>query len=187
MKGNHVFTTGQVAKICHVAPRTVTKWFDEGRIKGYRVPGSQDRRITRDALARFLKDNGFPTEALEEAITPVVLALALDDTFALRLQAELGSACELRQAHSAYHAGVLSAVHRPTALAIDFALGRTEALSVARAFRSLPQHNLALLVLLASEDEADLEALVCWQRCLAYRQPCDPALLAGAILEHLED
>ncbi|MFM7043497.1 MAG: response regulator, partial [Planctomycetaceae bacterium] len=25
-----VFTTGQVAKICKVAPRTVSKWFDSG-------------------------------------------------------------------------------------------------------------------------------------------------------------
>ena len=39
-----VFTTGQVAKICKVAPRTVSKWFDSGRLKGYRIPGSQDRR-----------------------------------------------------------------------------------------------------------------------------------------------
>ena len=38
-----VFTTGQVAKICKVAPRTVSKWFDSGRLKGYRIPGSQDR------------------------------------------------------------------------------------------------------------------------------------------------
>ena len=38
-----VFTTGQVAKICKVAPRTVSKWFDSGRLRGYRIPGSQDR------------------------------------------------------------------------------------------------------------------------------------------------
>jgi excisionase family DNA binding protein len=44
-----VFTTGQVAKICKVAPRTVSKWFDSGRLKGYRIPGSQDRRIPRES------------------------------------------------------------------------------------------------------------------------------------------
>lgn len=52
----NVFTTGQVAKICKVAPRTVSKWFDSGRLRGYRIPGSQDRRIPRDALIRFLKE-----------------------------------------------------------------------------------------------------------------------------------
>jgi len=37
-----VFTTGQVAKICKVAPRTVSKWFDSGRFEGLsnsRFPG----------------------------------------------------------------------------------------------------------------------------------------------------
>ena len=51
-----VFTTGQVAKICKVAPRTVSKWFDSGRLKGYRIPGSQDRRIPREYLIKFLKE-----------------------------------------------------------------------------------------------------------------------------------
>ena len=37
-----VFTTGQVAKICQVAARTVGKWFDTGKLRGYRIPGSQE-------------------------------------------------------------------------------------------------------------------------------------------------
>ena len=61
-----VFTTGQVAKICKVAPRTVSKWFDSGRLRGYRIPGSQDRRIPREHLIKFLKENSMPLGALEE-------------------------------------------------------------------------------------------------------------------------
>jgi uncharacterized protein (TIGR02996 family)/excisionase family DNA binding protein len=53
-----VFTTGEVAKICRVAPVTVTRWFDSGRLRGYRIPGSQDRRIPRENLIRFLRENG---------------------------------------------------------------------------------------------------------------------------------
>ena len=51
-----VFTTGQVAKICKVAPRTVSKWFDSGRLRGYRIPGSQDRPQMIGALAKILRD-----------------------------------------------------------------------------------------------------------------------------------
>ena len=36
------------------------KWFDSGRLRGYRIPGSQDRRIPREQLIRFLKENGMP-------------------------------------------------------------------------------------------------------------------------------
>jgi excisionase family DNA binding protein len=61
-----VFTTGQVAKICKVAPRTVIKWFDAGKLKGYKIPGSNDRRIPREALIRFLTEHGMPLGELSE-------------------------------------------------------------------------------------------------------------------------
>jgi uncharacterized protein (TIGR02996 family)/excisionase family DNA binding protein len=53
-----VFTTGQVAKILQVGPRTVAKWFDSGKLKGYRIPGSNDRRIPREHLLRFIREQG---------------------------------------------------------------------------------------------------------------------------------
>ena len=65
-----VLTTGQVAKICSVAPRTVSKWFDSGQLKGYRIPGSQDRRIPAEYLRKFLKDNNMPEQALDEFLNP---------------------------------------------------------------------------------------------------------------------
>jgi excisionase family DNA binding protein len=57
-----IFTTSEVAKICKVAPRTVSKWFDSGRLKGYRIPGSQDRRIPREYLVKFLHDHGMGSD-----------------------------------------------------------------------------------------------------------------------------
>jgi excisionase family DNA binding protein len=63
---NKVFTTGQVARICKVSPRTVTVWFDSGKLRGYRIPGSQNRRIPRDMLIRFLKEHGMPLGGLED-------------------------------------------------------------------------------------------------------------------------
>ena len=63
-KGKNVLTTGDVAKICNVAPRTVSKWFDSGQLKGYRIPGSKDRRIPMNELVRFMKAHNMPIEAL---------------------------------------------------------------------------------------------------------------------------
>ena len=65
-KRKDVLTTGQVAQICNVAPRTVTKWFDSGQLKGYRIPGSRDRRIPTSELIRFMKAHDIPTDVLEE-------------------------------------------------------------------------------------------------------------------------
>src|SRR5580693_10718861 len=60
-----VFTTGEAAKICKVSQQTIIRCFDSGQLKGFRVPGSRFRRIPRDALYRFMKENGIPTDALE--------------------------------------------------------------------------------------------------------------------------
>ena len=56
-----VFTTGQIARLVRVAPRTVSKWFDTGRLQGYHVPGSKDRRIPEASLTKFLAEHGMPT------------------------------------------------------------------------------------------------------------------------------
>jgi excisionase family DNA binding protein len=64
-KRKDVLTTGQVAEICNVAPRTVTKWFDSGQLKGYRIPGSRDRRIPTGELIRFMKAHDIPTDEVE--------------------------------------------------------------------------------------------------------------------------
>src|SRR5262245_41693343 len=55
-----VFTTGQVAHLLGVAPRTVSKWFDRGLLSGYRIPGSNDRRIPREDLLKFIAEHGLP-------------------------------------------------------------------------------------------------------------------------------
>ena len=60
-----VFTTGEAAKICKVSQQTIIRCFDSGQLKGFRVPGSRFRRIPRDVLYKFMKENGIPTDALE--------------------------------------------------------------------------------------------------------------------------
>ncbi len=68
-KGKNVLTTGDVARICNVAPRTVSKWFDSGQLRGYRIPGSKDRRIPLTELVRFMKANNMPApEGTAEAL-----------------------------------------------------------------------------------------------------------------------
>lgn len=67
-----VFTTGEVALLCAVAPRTVSKWFDSGLLKGHRVPGSADRRITRAVLIDFMRSSGMDYSILIPASKIVV-------------------------------------------------------------------------------------------------------------------
>jgi len=68
-----VFTTGEAAKVCKVSQQTIIRCFDSGQLKGFRVPGSRFRRIPRDALYRFMKENGIPTDALESGRRRVLI------------------------------------------------------------------------------------------------------------------
>ena len=72
-KGKNVLTTGDVARICNVAPRTVSKWFDSGQLKGYRIPGSKDRRIPVTELIRFMKAHNMPTDIFPVGQTRVLV------------------------------------------------------------------------------------------------------------------
>src|SRR5258705_10707198 len=72
-KVKDVLTTGEVAKICSVAPRTVSKWFDSGALHGYRIPGSKDRRIPLNQLIRFMKQHGMPLNGLMTGSTRVLI------------------------------------------------------------------------------------------------------------------
>ncbi len=71
-----VYTTGEAAEICKVSQQTIIRCFDSGRLKGFRVPGSRFRRIPREALLQFMKDNGIPPDALESGKTKI---LVVDD------------------------------------------------------------------------------------------------------------
>lgn len=60
--GRTILTTGRVAKLLKVAPRTVNQWVDKGRLKGYRLPGSKDRRVPWSAVVEFAREHGLPLE-----------------------------------------------------------------------------------------------------------------------------
>ena len=156
-----VFTTGQVAKICKVAPRTVSKWFDSGRLRGYRIPGSQDRRIPREHLIKFLKEHGMPLGELEEEGWHKILIIGAEKLFIDRIKELLPEDEDFKYelAHSGFEAGIQAESFHPDTIIIDLAMGRSEALQIARTSAASPTTKQTLIIALASEDEAAPEAL----------------------------
>lgn len=119
-KSKEVLTTGQVAKICQVAPRTVSKWFDNGQLRGYRIPGSKDRRIPLQQLIRFMKAHGIPLDNLETGQKRVLIVDEQADlTTLLKRVLEEAGRFEVMIAESAFEAGALTDEFRPHVLVID--------------------------------------------------------------------
>src|SRR5271166_249572 len=184
-----VFTTGQVAKICKVAPRTVSKWFDSGRLRGYRIPGSQDRRIPREYLIKFLKEHGMPLGELEEEGLHKILIIGAEKIFIDRIMDLLPVDDDFKyeQATSGFEAGIQAESFHPDSIIIDLAMGRSEALQIAQNLRRNPQYEHTLIVALASEDEATPEGLVYYGFSEVFKKPFDVALLAERIRTLVEE
>lgn len=178
-----VFTTGQVAKICKVAPRTVSKWFDSGRLKGYRIPGSQDRRIPREQLIRFLKEHGMPLGELEEEEWHKVLLIGTEKLFNDRLRELLPEDEDYKYqlANSGFEAGMMAGNFQPDTIIIDLGLGRSEAIQIVARLRADDTHTGTLIVGLASEDEAAPEQLSQYGFNDIFKKPFDIALLGEKI------
>src|SRR5204863_9193981 len=118
-----VFTTGEAAKICKVSQQTIIRCFDSGQLKGFRVPGSRFRRIPRDALYRFMKENGIPTDALESGRRRVLVVD--DDPAVVELIAEVlnhDGRFETRSVNNGFGAGMLANQYHPELIILDVML-----------------------------------------------------------------
>ena len=120
IKRKDVLTTGEVAQICRVAPRTVTKWFDSGQLKGYRIPGSRDRRIPASELIRFMKAHDIPTGELEKGHLRILVIDSRTEIarqFARDLQSK--GSFDVQIAHNSFDAGLMAQKLRPNIILID--------------------------------------------------------------------
>ena len=118
-----VLTTGEVAKLCNVAPRTVSKWFDSGALKGYRIPGSKDRRIPMSELIKFMKAHKIPMDGITSGQTRVLVVdddRELVDTLAGVLREQTNY--EVRTALSGFGAGIECEKFKPHVLLLDIHL-----------------------------------------------------------------
>lgn len=123
-----VLTTGEVAKICNVAPRTVSKWFDSGALRGYRIPGSKDRRIPVGELVKFMRAHGIPMDAISSGRTRVLI-VDDDQEIVGTLQKVLTEQTnyEVHTATSAFQAGMECERFKPHVVLLDLHLGEQQA------------------------------------------------------------
>jgi excisionase family DNA binding protein len=132
-KPKDVLTTGEVARVCNVAPRTVSKWFDTGQLRGYRIPGSKDRRIPLAQLIRFMKAHGIPLNELDTGRTRVLIVDA-DSDLARLIEKTLEERFnyEVTVAVSAFEAGAMMEQFKPAVVVVDIDLPGIEGRALSR-------------------------------------------------------
>lgn len=151
-----VFTTGEAARICKVSQQTIIRCFDSGQLKGFRVPNSRFRRIPREMLHKFMKDNGIPTDALESGKREILLVD--DDTdlvdvlySALREDGRF----EVRVANNGFDAGMMVKEFRPDLIVLDVMLPDINGREVCQRVRNDSQLEEVKIICISGMVEAD--------------------------------
>ena len=152
-----LFTTGEAAEICRVSQQTIIRCFDAGRLEGFRVPGSRFRRIPRQNLIKFMKDNNIPLDSIESGKRKVLVVD--DDAEIVELIVEVlerDGRFELKTASSGYEAGMATERFRPELILLDYMLPDVNGNVVCQTIRRNPEfENIKIVIVsgVVKEDE----------------------------------
>src|SRR5262249_17939836 len=145
-----VYTTGEAAEICKVSQQTIIRCFDAGRLGGFRVPGSKFRRITRDALVKFMKDNAIPLDTLDSGRRKVLVVD--DDAEIVELFVDVlnrDGRFEVKTAATGYDAGVYTQEFMPDLMILDYMLPDVNGNVVCQTIRNNPKFEHMKIIIVS--------------------------------------
>jgi two-component system, OmpR family, response regulator RpaA len=183
-----VFTTGEAAKICKVSQQTIIRCFDSGQLKGFRVPGSRFRRIPREALYRFMKENGIPTDALESGRRTILIVD--DDPAVVELITDVlasDSRFETKAVNNGFGAGMLAKELHPDLIILDVMLPDINGKAVCELIRSDPtMADIKIVCISGMVEEEKIQELRDAGADDFLQKPLDIDELVRRICHHLE-
>jgi len=156
-----VFTTGEAAEICKVSQQTIIRCFDNGRLQGFRVPGSRFRRIPRSELLRFMKANDIPIDNLESGKKRILVVD--DDNQIVELFVDVLSRddrFEVKTASTGYDAGLLTESFRPHLLLLDYMLPDINGNLVCERIKANPElKDTKIIIVSGVVNQEEIDAL----------------------------
>jgi excisionase family DNA binding protein len=145
-----LFTTGEAAEICRVSQQTIIRCFDSGRLRGFRVPGSKFRRIPRQNLIKFMRENNIPLDNLDSGKKKVLVVD--DDAEIVELISDIltrDGRFDIRTASSGYEAGMATQQFRPDLILLDYMLPDVNGNVVCQTIRSNPEFENTRIIIVS--------------------------------------
>ncbi len=157
-----VFTTGEAAQMCKVSQQTIIRCFDSGRLNGFRVPGSKFRRIPREELLRFMRQNGIPTDTMVSSKRRILIVD--DDPKIVELLKDVfgrDDRLEVSSASTGYDAGLLTERLKPDLIILDYMLPDVNGNVVCERIRSNADLvNTRILLVSGVINQSEVQALL---------------------------
>lgn len=158
----NVYSTGEAAVICKVSQQTIIRCFDSGRLQGFRVPGSRFRRIPRESLIKFMKDNEIPLDSLDSGRSKVLVVD--DDPEIVELMVDVlerDGRFEVRTAGSGYDAGVMTQEFRPDLMILDYMLPDVNGNVVCKTIRDNPTfEHMKIIIVSGVVNQEEIDQLI---------------------------
>lgn len=158
MESKQSFSTSEVAKYCHVTADTIRKWAEAGRIHVFKTPGGH-RRIRRDDLVRFLRENKIPIH--EDLDNAGIRVLVVDDEKAVvsvirRFLERSQTPFQIEVALDGFEAGHHVATFRPNVIFLDLRLPGMDGFEVCRRIKSDPDTSNCQIIAMTGFYEGDV-------------------------------
>jgi excisionase family DNA binding protein len=184
MESKQSFSTSEVAKYCHVTADTIRKWAEAGRIHVFKTPGGH-RRIRRDDLVRFLRENKIPIH--EDLDNAGIRVLVVDDEKAVvsvirRFLERSQTPFQIEVALDGFEAGHQIATFRPNVIFLDLRLPGMDGFEVCRRIKADPETSASHIIAMTGYYEGDVaQRIVDMGASLLMQKPFTPDDLRRAL------
>jgi len=184
MESKQSFSTSEVAKYCHVTADTIRKWAEAGRIHVFKTPGGH-RRIRRDDLVRFLRENKIPVH--EDLDNAGIRVLVVDDEKAVvsvirRFLERSQTPFQIEVALDGFEAGHQIATFRPNVIFLDLRLPGMDGFEVCRRIKSDLDTSSSHIIAMTGFYEGDVaQRIVEMGAALLMQKPFTPDDLRRAL------
>lgn len=151
-----VYTTGEVARICNISQQTVIRCFDNGRLRGFRVPGSRFRRIPRDSLVAFMRNHEIPLDRIDAG--PKRVLIVDDDRAVVEMLKDLlhrAGRYDVRSGMTGFEAGMLAQEFGPHVILLDFKLPDVNGTAVCKTLRESPKMAKTKIIMISGVADPD--------------------------------
>lgn len=153
-------TPGEIAKLCDVHQRTVSRWIATGKLKGHQLPGRGDYRVLESDFVTFAEKHKLPIR-FEGDEEPAILVID-DEAPVRRALRRLFSQAnyKVEEAENSFVAGALLERTQPALITLDLMMPGIRIAQVFQFLRSQVQsRSLPVVVLSAAPDTVLTDAL----------------------------
>lgn len=152
-------TSGEIAAFCDVNLRTVIRWIESGKLKGFKLPGRGNNRVLVDDFIDFLERHNMPVpQQLHGDATPGILIVDDEMPVAKSIQRVARRAgYDTMIATGGFQAGIMLSQNNPKLMTLDLSMPGMDGYSVIQFTREQQRYKRLKIIVISALDDISLE------------------------------